>query len=125
MKRGSRPHYMEMTAACRAKQQPRIKKEKETKKNEVKPESRLPPRIVVIKQVASPPRRRDALLLNLTAMSLVPQADIPVKSLKEAILVPVKTPSTKPIISSGEAVKRTAEESSSETPKKIVSTSPE
>ena len=32
MKKGNRPHYMEMTAACRAKQQPFIKKE-ETEKN--------------------------------------------------------------------------------------------
>ena len=31
MKRGSHPHYMEMTAAFRAKQQPHIEKEKEEK----------------------------------------------------------------------------------------------
>lgn len=31
MKKGNHPHFMEMTAACKAKQQPHIEKEKEEK----------------------------------------------------------------------------------------------
>ena len=120
-----RPHYLSSTASLDAKKLPT--------RPWTKPESRLPPRMVVIKQVSSPPRRRDAVLPNLTAISSGPQeaapvssqSDLPVKTLEEATPVPVEIPSINPIISSGETVKHTPEESSSGTPKKSISTSPE
>ena len=134
------PHYLSSTASLEAKRLPTRKW--------TKPESRLPPRMVVLKRVPSPPLQHDSVVAETAAAVSAAQEAAPVATTVPTVLpstslegatpasvepvpmepIPMETSETiptQPALCCAGEVKSTPEESSSGTPKKSISTSPD